>query len=226
MAVVDLNENLAQLIQTLNVLERQQIPFAAARALTRVAAEFSRDVLPGVLEQQLPERNPTPFTKRAGRFLPADKRSLTATVYLAPMQDRYLRIQRRGGPRIQKAFEKKYESIAQTIERRQLVPGSGAKRNQYGNVSRAAIVRLAQEATQDNSPIYIGALKKTGTFGVWRRYKTTIDGKRVGRVQAVFVEPRSAPTYRDVLKLRDALEIFAAKKFEFHLRVGLAMYPE
>jgi hypothetical protein len=228
MATVDLNENLSQIIQSLNVLERQQIPFAAARALTRVVAEFSRDILPQVLEYQLPEGNPTPFTKRGGRYIPADKQNLMAVFYLAQLQDRYLRFQVRGGTRIQKGFEKKYESIAKTIERRKLVPGKGAKLNQYGNVSRATIERIGQELEKPNGRVYVGRLKnEKRTFGIWQRYKARgADGKMVGRVRAIFVEPPQEPSYQQTLRLRDALENYAKNKFEFHLRVGLALYPE
>lgn len=210
---IDLTENVEQAMQRLNVLQKQQLPFAIARSLTRTAAEFSMDVLPKVMEQQIDR--PTPFTKRAGRYLPATKENQTAVVYLADLQDRYLRFQVRGGSRIQKGMEAKYESIAEAIRTRQLVPGQGARLNQYGNVSRYAIQRLGEEAQVRGSKVFIGELKAGGPFGVWRK-----EGRKV---KAVFVEPGSKPTYRQKLNLAPDLEKFARDRFDFHFAASAAM---
>lgn len=218
---IDLTENVEQAMQRLNVLQKQQLPFAIARSLTRTAAEFSMDALPKVMEQQIDR--PTPFTKRAGRYLPATKENQTAVVYLADLQDRYLRFQVRGGSRIQKGFERKYESIAETIASRQLVPGSGAKKDKYGNVSRYAIQRLGEEAQVKGSRIYIGELKGGGPFGIWRRYKTYEGKRKVGKVQAVFVEPANLPNYNERLRLQPELEKFASDRFDFHFAASTAM---
>lgn len=211
---IDMTENVTRVMDELNVLQKQQLPFAIARSLTRTAAEFSQDALPGVLEKLLDR--PTPFTKRSGRFIPATKSDPTAAVYLAPLQDRYLRFQVRGGSRIQKGMEAKYETIAEAIAKRQLVPGKGAKLNQYGNVSRATIMRLGQQATQKNGKVFIGELKGKGTFGVWQRLPR-------GGVEAVFIEPPSKPSYRAKLNLMPEVEKFASERFDFHFRTSIAM---
>lgn len=213
MLEIDLTENVTRVLDELNVLQKQQLPFAIARSLTRTAAEFSQDALPGVLEKLLDR--PTPFTKRAGRFIPAKKDDPTAAVYLAPLQDRYLRFQVRGGSRIQKGFEKKYESIAQLIAQRQLVPGSGARLNQYGNVSQFAIQRLGEEAKVKGSKVFIGDLKGGGPFGIWRK-----EGRKV---KAIFVEPANRPSYSEKLRLQPEVEKFASERFDFHFRTSLAM---
>ncbi|MFZ9559251.1 MAG: hypothetical protein ACO27M_05420 [Vulcanococcus sp.] len=210
---VDLTENVTKTMDSLTVLQKQQLPFAIARALTRTAAEFSMDALPKVMERQLDR--PTPFTKRAGRYIPATKENQTAKVYLAPLQYRYLRFQIRGGLRIQKGFEAKYESIAQTIEKRQMVPGSAARLNQYGNVSRAAILKMGQEASVKGGKVFVGIPQGRNTFGVWQR-----DGKRL---RAVFIEPKSQPSYKERLMLLPELENFAGQRFDFHFATSLAL---
>lgn len=213
---IDLTENVARVAAQLDDFARTQLRFAVARALTRTAAEFSQDELPNVLEAQLDR--PTPFTKRAGRFIPARKDNLTAAVYIAPLQSRYLRYQVYGGTRIQKGFETKYESIADAIRNRRLVPTRRVRLNQYGNVSRAAIVRLG-EAAQAKGDVFIGQPNGRGgkprTFGVYERDKKT------KALRALFVAPKNPPTYDDILKLRPSLEAYAGQTFDFHLNRSL-----
>lgn len=122
-----------------------QMPFATAVALTRTAKAAKEEI-----ERQLPSLidKPTPYTMRGFRLYPATKRKLLAEVdfrvamgrgsqardYLAPIVY--------GGERKLKAFERSLQRTGLLPSGMAAVPGSGAKLDAFGNMSRGQIVQI------------------------------------------------------------------------------------
>lgn len=177
----------------LNRIEKRQIPFATARALSQTA-EFAAVNLNNDTRKYLD--NPTPFTQRAFRYKRATKANQTALVFAAPIQDQYLRYAVFGGTRRPKG--------------RAIVLPVNIKRNRYGNMPRGIIRRLL--ARPDTFSDVIG-----GVAGIWQRargkplrllvaYESTATYERpfpVFRLSADYVK-RGFPVFFD-RSLRKAL---------------------
>lgn len=121
---------------TLAQAGRQQLRFATALALTRLAREVEIDtrtkLIPGSFDK------PVPFTQRAFRVIPANKSRLTSEVTLKDAQraagyDSLFRTEEQGGVR--------------RPERRALVVPTRIRTNAYGNIPNRAVRKLvAQKA--------------------------------------------------------------------------------
>jgi hypothetical protein len=108
---------------------KSQIPFASALALTRTTQDVQREetaTLPRVFDR------PTPFTMNAIAIKAATKAILTATVYIRPIQAKYLALEIEGGV----AMPKK-TAIPVPVD----IP-----LNQYGGMPRAIIKQLLRRA--------------------------------------------------------------------------------
>lgn len=122
-------------IKYLQKVEKQS-RFANAVALTKTAWQVKSEevkALSGFL------KSPTPFTKKAYRVRKATKAKLVASVYAAPIQEKYLRHQVYGG------------------QSKGHVPGKQQKLNAYGNLPRRATKRKKTFSKTIN-----------GTKGVWQ----------------------------------------------------------
>ncbi|MDR3382299.1 hypothetical protein [Cupriavidus basilensis] len=116
-------------------LQHRQMPFAVATTLTRLA-RLAREAETTEIVRAFD--NPVPFTRSAVGTTSASKASLESSVFIKDRQARYLRTEVEGGQRELKTFEKLFgRGIA--------LPGTGAKLNQYGNLTRATIKRIAAE---------------------------------------------------------------------------------
>lgn len=100
MIAIKLTDNVAELERDLDRRARDQLPFATALALTRVAKTLERDLQS---ELTLAFDNPTPFITRGTFATSANKRTLTATVGLRehPRRPRW------AGDVRQRAFQKR-----------------------------------------------------------------------------------------------------------------------
>jgi hypothetical protein len=123
---------------------RRQLPFATARALTdtvKLAQKDFKAALPSIFDR------PTPFTINSTYVRPATKADLTASIELKDFASKgtparkYLGPQVIGGGRNVKRFERRLDYAGHT-DGAQLFPVRGAEIDQYGNVSRAQIVRI------------------------------------------------------------------------------------
>jgi hypothetical protein len=135
---------------TLQALDyrRNQIPFAAALALTRTAQAVQ---VAQVAEMRDVFDRPTPWTLKGVAIKPATKTDLRSFIFLkdrtamssggAPA-DEYLTPEIRGGSRELKRFELMFRSIGVLPSSHFMVPGQGAKLDQYGNMARGQIVQL------------------------------------------------------------------------------------
>ena len=123
---IQVKTNVDQVLGRLRGNAREQIPYATARALTMTAREVATAETAALSEHL---DRPTPFTQRAIGTASASKGNLAARVFVKDIQAAYLSLQVTGGIRLPK--------------RRALVlPGSGQRVNQYGNLPRNKLREL------------------------------------------------------------------------------------
>ena len=142
---ISFRNNYKQLEKSLSDTANKQLPFAMARALTDLAKnvrDAERDALHTVFDR------PTSFTQNSVGFKPANKKTLTAEVFVKDIAAEYLEPYEFGG-------ENKLNSEA-------LIKPVNYTKNQYGNVNRNTIKRL-----RNKSNIYIGKIGEVN--GVWER---------------------------------------------------------
>lgn len=138
--------------KTLENWERQQLPFATARALTQTG-QMVKNAVRGTMAVSFDR--PTPYTLNSVYLKPATKQNLVAEVNLknwaskgAP-PSQYLLPQVEGGQRAAKASEVAFRRKGILPGGMLWVPGSGAKLNRYGNITPAQIVQI-MSATGSN----------------------------------------------------------------------------
>ncbi|MPW16919.1 hypothetical protein GCT13_08240 [Paraburkholderia sp. CNPSo 3157] len=160
-----------RLTKSLNDLEKHQLPFATAKALTAVAKNAQaaeKEAMPEVFDR------PTPFTVNSVAVKGARKSDLEARVFIKDIAAAYLEPFEFGG-------NHKLLSSGRTW----LNPKDKTLLNQYGNFSKTALKRL-----QARPDIFIGNIKTSSgetIGGVWRRPPsarvTKVRGKRGSVVQ-------------------------------------------
>jgi len=148
--MITIKADFTKTIKRLNNIERKQIPFAASQAINDVSEKATGQLRRGA-EQHLDR--PTPFTLRGFRVQRSNKHNLRAFVYIAPIQDAYLKYQVKGGTRTSRA-------IAVPVE---------IKLNKYGNIpgKKSGLARGAHQ--------FIGTFN--GVKGVYERGHFSKKGK-------------------------------------------------
>ncbi|MGE0289663.1 MAG: hypothetical protein AB7P16_25525 [Bradyrhizobium sp.] len=140
-----MNTNAGAVISGMTDIERRQIPFASALALTRTAQEIHsreqhemRDVFD----------RPTPWTLSALRVKPATKTKLEASVEFKDFAGKgvpatkFLPPQVYGGGRNMKRFERALSLVGVLPPNYMAVPGEAARRDAWGNMDRGQIVQI------------------------------------------------------------------------------------
>lgn len=159
---------LPQLLGRMDDLAKKQAPFALAKAMTTTVRQAKAAEDAHILATF---DNPTPFTKRAVAFTPATKANLKASVFVKDLQAKYLQPEADGGRRQFKTFEERFatDQIA--------LPARGVKLNQYGNVSKAQIKRIAANLNKSGKAkrYFMGVPKGSDLpMGIYAR-----DGKKI-----------------------------------------------
>ncbi len=138
--------------KTLEGWERDQLPFATARALTQTGQKV-KDAIRGTMG--IGFDRPTPYTLNSVFLKPATKQNLVAEVNLknwaskgAP-PSQYLLPQVQGGSRAAKSSEIAMRRSGILPGGMLWVPGAGAKLNRYGNIPPSLIVQI-MSATKSN----------------------------------------------------------------------------
>lgn len=168
---------------------------AAALAIKRTAWDVRSAIMQAM---QTSFDRPTPFTMRAWRV---DAAGLDATVWAMPLQAKYLAHQVEGGERETKAFEHKLRLFGEQVA----VPASGARLNQYGNMSQSFIGKVLQGGGQ----YFAGKPRNNGLpNGVWQR--------KGGKLLPVMTFADDAQ-YKGRLNLAEIAQQQAGKTFESHL---------
>ncbi|SEI42298.1 hypothetical protein [Paraburkholderia diazotrophica] len=168
---ISVSDDLKRLTKSLNDLEKQQLPFATAKALTAVAKNAQaaeKEAMPAVFDR------PTPFTVNSVAVKGARKNDVEARVFIKDIAAAYLEPFEFGG-------NHKLLGSGRTW----LNPKDKTLLNQYGNFSKTALKRL-----QARPDIFIGNIKTSSgetIGGVWRRPPsarvTKVRGKRGSVVQ-------------------------------------------
>ena len=168
-----------EMVTNFNELTANQAPYSMAKALTdtaRMAQVAVTEHISSVFDQ------PTAFTQRAMAFTPAKKDSLTASVFVKDLQASYLVDEITGGTRGFKTFEQKFGGSS-AIEF--AMPGKDVKRNQYGNMSKAQILKIAKgvESDRKNKAVFRGVSKANPALQI---IYARIDGNTKLQPQLIF----------------------------------------
>lgn len=154
MPAIDIRTDLSGFHRSLVALRAEQVPFATALTLTRLAKGAAANESAAIASTF---DTPTPFTQRAVRTESATKQRPVALVAIKDVQAGYLAPYVRGGAR----------SLGG--KKGMLVPREVAV-NRYGNLTRSKLAQL--KARPD---VFIGTVKfKSGArvSGVWQRGAT------------------------------------------------------
>lgn len=143
MVTIDIRNNFPSVKRLLGEQQRQ-MPFAVALALTRTAQDVRKAEQ---AEMRSVFDRPTPFTLNALFVKPATKVTLTAEVWVKDSErpKHYLLPQISGGDRALKRFEQLLVQRGVMRAGERAVPGGGATRDSYGNVSRGQIVKILSQ---------------------------------------------------------------------------------
>lgn len=157
-------KGLRERLQTLDRLEREQLPFAAALALTRTAQGVQAELQ---AEMQVAFDRPTRATLNSLYVQPATKAKLEAKVWVKDGRSRssggnivgqdgawgkgraaskWLSPQIYGGQRNKKGFERRLERSGVLAPGQYVVPGDSTKLDSYGNVSRGQLNKMLSGA--------------------------------------------------------------------------------
>lgn len=243
MMKIDVQHDLERVRRELQAA-RDQVPFAAALALTRTAQAAQvamRQEMLSVFDR------PTPFTLASMYVRPATKAKLEANVYLKTggnkeggnATDR-LAHQVTGGARRFKRFEGALRNAGLLGNEEQAVPGSAADLDAYGNMSRGQITQILSwfqafpesgykaNATKDTKAKKAAgkAGKRYGVRFYYRRdrpgrgiYKATQTGFG-SAIQPVLMFVRRAQ-YRKRLDMAGVVNRVATQQFERWFRDAL-----
>ena len=203
MIEISVRHDLSKAIARLNRLQREQLPFATAKALTRTAQDV-QTAIPPMLKRVL--EAPVPFTTRAPTFVVrAEKRQWPACKAVVAFKDRqaaYLAALLKGGGRELKRVETKFKGRA-------VVPGVGIELDRYGNVPKKALLAIVR-AADNGGRGYAG-----GTVFVGRGKSGQLaDGVYAvqGRALCPLLYFVDSPRYRRTIPLREtASEVVRAR---------------
>jgi hypothetical protein len=144
---INIDSDIKGMIKHLDNLQKKQIPFATAKALTMTAKDAQEATKKAMIKKL---DRPTPFTLRGVAIERATKQSQAARVFIKDIQDEYLRWQIEGGTR--KARNKAL-----------LIP-ENIKLNKYGNMPRKKVSTLRAKPN-----VFSGEVG--GVSGIYQRYK-------------------------------------------------------
>lgn len=138
---------LRERLQSLDRLEREQLPFAAALALTTTAQDVKEALTE---EMRTVFDRPTRFTLNSLFVEPATKDRMKARVWMKDrIQDsggrpatEWLAPQIYGGGRNQKAAEKRLNAKGVLPDGKYIMPGKGLKLDAHGNISRGTLNKI------------------------------------------------------------------------------------
>lgn len=210
----------------LNDLARDQMPFAAARALTLTAKDAQK--LLKIKMKSVFDR-PTPYILNSTRIRPAKKRDLKATVlfknesFKSQAPSEYMLVHTKGGTRPDKRSEKLLRSRGLLPNGYQAVPGAGVRLNRYGNVTRGQIQKVlsnigaqfdrAQNTTTKQKQYFVGS-PGGAPLGVWER-------KKNNRVSPIFIFVKREPRYRAIFPFEQAVQSVVRTRLQLNLKRSL-----
>ena len=187
---INVKIDFSKVIAKLDKLRREQMPYATAKALTATAQAVKKDLQSEM--KQVFDR-PTPFTLNSIYVKAARKNDLTATVGLKDGA-KYLYPQIFGGGRKLKNFERALQSRNLLPSGMYAVPGSAAKLDKYGNMSKGQLMqilsalnvaemtsgylanrlqRMSGRTKKNQAQFFVGKPGNRLPLGVWQRFGFT-----------------------------------------------------
>jgi len=228
---LDVRLDIKAVERQLTNLQRKQVPFATAKALTITAQEIKK-AQENELKQKL--KNPTKFTLNSLRVRPAKKRKLESEVLIMdesfkarPPID-WLSPNIHGGGRKHKRGELRLINAGIMRRDEYTVPGQRAKRNRFGNISKGTMQKILSD-TMSQFDKYQNTRKRrrkhyyfaeiNGQRGIWF-------GALAGGTAWPILMFVKAPKYRKIIKFDKIATSIAKARFarNFHrtLRHALA----
>ena len=209
---ISIKDDIKRATRRLNDIEKRQIPFATALAMTWSAQDAQKKIIgemPRVFDR------PTRFTLKGTEVRPAKKRdwpNLSASVEMKGFSNAgtrgYISTQVKGGARRHKPFELSLISAGQMPSNMYAVPAKRLRLNRFGNVSRGLHTKVLsalratlgdtfQHAKADATVKFFALPKGRGKLpaGIWERKGS---GK-TSFITLVFAYVR-APRYRKRLR--------------------------
>lgn len=142
---LSVGSNVDQILREMATIANDQVPFATALALTRtakLAEEAEVKEIKDVFDR------PTPFAQNSVYTKTATKRDLVAYVAIksdagkGTPAEKFLSAEIKGGSRVAKRFEVALQAVGAMPPGYRAMPGSAAKLDGYGNMSRGQIVQI------------------------------------------------------------------------------------
>ena len=194
---ISVKTDLKDVTRYLTRIQRKQVPFATALALTTTAKDVQR-----AETVQLTKKldRPTPFTKRSMGIKAATKRRLTAEVFIKRIQARYLQWQIFGGVR---------RGSLLTVPKQQKVNVSG---NIPALKKKKPVWRKGRTTTKKS---FVKTIR--GTRGVWER----IGGKHAQKIR-LLVAFEDSLTYRKRFPFFKIAEGVVRNRFVKNFNAALA----
>ncbi|HIJ48235.1 MAG TPA: hypothetical protein HPP72_09520 [Gammaproteobacteria bacterium] len=145
MVSIDVRSNIRDVERQLSRIQRKQVPFATAKALTLTAKDVQKAETVQLVKKL---DRPTKFTQNSIAITPAKKSTLEARVFIRDIQAQYLKYQVKGGTRA---------GVGGKIG----VPTRNKKLNKFGNIAgrRKGLVKGKKQ--------FIATIN--GISGVWLR---------------------------------------------------------
>lgn len=143
MLTISARTDFSDVLKALDNLERGA-PYAMATALTRTAYDV-KDAATRAMADLFDK--PTPYTLRSMRVWGANKTNLRAIAWLKDgnRPQHYLLPMIEGGDRPLKRFEERLRMLGYMKSSERAVPGTAAQLDNYGNMSRALIVKILSQ---------------------------------------------------------------------------------
>jgi hypothetical protein len=217
----------------LNAIQKKQLPFATALALTRTTQTIQKLQ---VREMERVFDAPKRFTLRGTRVAPAKKTKLESSVEFkdwipkGTAPDTYLAAQIEGGPRNRKRSERWLQSRRLISSRESLIPSRHARLNKFGNITQGRTTKMLsnlnaqydrRQNTTDNKKRLYFIATINGRRAVWERY-----GRGGKSIKPFMIISDKQPRYRSIydfhgLSKRHAQRLFP-RKFDEALKHALA----
>ncbi len=233
--VINVGADVAAFMGRLDAVQRDNIPFVTAYALTKTAEEIKEEeieVMARVFDR------PTRFTLNALYVKPATKRDLQATVafkdgFGSVPAWRYLGPQVEGGPRAKKGFERALERAGLLRPEEFCVPARGLPLDSSGNIPGSMITQMLSGLGANPDPLSNTTKRSKkrnparGSYFVLREVKGAPDGiyrRNGGRaLQPMLIFVRQ-PVYRKRFPFYDTAKWVLGTQFAKHFRIGMATY--
>ena len=140
---------LDEITKSLNDIEKNEVPFALARAL-QDAGQIAKAMIQKEINAKVDD--PTPFTQRAAFGSSVNKGETSVTFGLKDYQGDYLFSLYEGGERKLRPFETKFKTKFGT---KYLIPHANTPRDSYGNVPLEAVKQIMKDASDKANGYYV-----------------------------------------------------------------------